>query len=56
MLFAVIRIGRAGEMDKIQVDVVDIQVLQRLLKPVPYSMMPMVIELGGDPDLVAGDL
>lgn len=45
---------RAGPVDQIQVDVVGAQVLEGVVNGLGHALVVRVVELGGQPDLVAG--
>lgn len=53
VLGLVVGVGRAGPVDQVQIDVVDAQVLEGGVDSVLYTVVPGVVQLGGDPDLVA---
>lgn len=55
VLRQVVGVGGAGPVDQVEIDVVDIQVLQRGGKAILHAVVPGVVQLGGDPDLVAGN-
>lgn len=54
MLGLVIGVGRAGPVDQVEVNVVDAQVLQRGGNSLLDAVVPGVVQLGGEPDLLAG--
>jgi len=54
VLGLVLGVGRAGPVNKVQVDVVDTEVLERGGNTLLNTVVPGVIELSGEPDLLAG--
>lgn len=48
-------VGAAWPVDEVQVDVVSAQVLERGLNGLWDALVPWVVELGGEPDLLTGD-
>lgn len=42
-------------MNQVEVDIINIEVLQRRINAVLHTVMPSVVELGRDPDFLAGD-
>lgn len=55
VLGLVVGVGRAGPVHQVQVDVVDAQVLEGGVDAVLDAVVPGVVQLGGNPDLLAGD-
>ena len=55
VLGLVFGVGRAGPVNQVQVDVVDIEVLQGGGNAVLHTVVPGVVQLGSDPDLVTGN-
>lgn len=51
----IIALGQNRSNHKIEVDVLDAQALQRGLNALVDPLVPRVVELRGDPDLLAGD-
>ena len=41
-------------MHQVQIDIVNTQILERLVDALRNPLVPLVVELGGEPDLVAG--
>lgn len=52
MLRLVIGIGRAGPVDQVKVDIVQTEVLKRRFNALVDTVVPGVVELGGNPDLL----
>jgi hypothetical protein len=50
---AVVWFGEARKVDEIQVDVVETEVFQQLLEILPNTIVPVIVEFGGYPDLVS---
>lgn len=48
-------IGRAGPVHEIQVNVIGSERLQGRVNSLLDSLVPWVVQLGGQPDLLAGD-
>lgn len=48
-------VGAAWPVNKVQVDVIGTQVLERGVNALSDALVPWVVELGGEPDLAAGD-
>lgn len=55
VLLFVVRIGRTGPVYEIEIDVVQAQALKRRVNALGNAVVPGVVELGGDPDLLAGN-
>ena len=55
MLLEVIGVGRAGPVHEVEVNVVELQALQGRVNPLRDTLVPWVVELGGDPDLASGN-
>lgn len=55
MLLEVAGIGRAGPVHQVKVDVVGLKVLERRGNALFDALVPGVVELGGDPDLLTGN-
>lgn len=55
MLLEVIGVGGRGPVHQVQVDVVGLEILERRVDALFDAFVPWVVELGGDPDLLAGD-
>ena len=55
MLGLVVGVGGAGPVHQVQVNVVDAQILQGGGNTLLHTVVPGVVELGGDPDLLAGN-
>lgn len=54
VLLQVVGVGRAGPVDQVEVNVVHVQILQRGSNALLDTVVPWVVQLGGDPDLIAG--
>lgn len=54
VLRQVIGVGGAGPVNQVEVDVVGAEVLERGIDSLSNALVPGVVQLGGDPDLVAG--
>lgn len=54
MLLQVLRIRTTRPMHKVQINVIQPQVLQRRVNGLGHALVPGVVELGGDPDVGAG--
>ena len=52
VLRLVIGIGRAGPVDQVKVDIVQTEVLKRRFNALVDTVVPGVVELGGNPDLL----
>lgn len=48
-------VGAAWPVDEVQVNVVSAQVLERGVNALSDALVPWVVELGGEPDLLTGD-
>lgn len=55
MLLLVIGIRGAGPMHQVEVDIVRVQGLQRGVDSLRNDVVPGVVKLSGDPDLLTGD-
>lgn len=55
VLGEVVGVGGAGPVDEVKVDVVGAEVLEGRLNALGHAGVPGVVQLGGEPDLVAGD-
>lgn len=55
VLLGVVRVGRAGPVHQIEVDVVQAKALKGGFEALRNTVVPGVIQLGGDPDLTARD-
>lgn len=55
VLGLVVGVGGAGPVHQVQVNVIDAQILQGRGNTRLHTVVPGVVELGGDPDLLAGD-
>lgn len=55
VLRLVIGVGRAGPVHQVEVDIVGSQSLERGVNALLDTVVPGVVELGGDPDLAAGN-
>lgn len=55
VLGQVLGVGRAGPVDQVQVDVVNTEVLQGGVNALLHAVVPGVVQLGGDPDLLTGN-
>lgn len=55
MLLGVIRVGRAGPVHQVEIDIVQAKALKGRINALRNTVVPGVIQLGGNPDLIAGD-
>lgn len=55
VLLLVVGIGRTGPVYEIEIDVVQAQALKRRVDALGNAVVPGVVELGGDPDLLTGN-
>lgn len=55
MLLGVIRVGGAGPVHQVEVDIVQAKALKGRINALRNAVVPGVIELGCNPDLIAGD-
>ena len=53
VFLAILGIGRGGPMDQIQINIVDTEALERAIDRFRNTMVPGIMELGGDPDVAA---
>jgi hypothetical protein len=54
MFLRVLRGGRAGPVNQVEVDVVELEILQRGGKPFPDTLVERVVKFGCDPYLLTG--
>jgi len=55
VLLQVIGVGRAGPVNQVKIDVVNTQVLEGGVNALLNTVVPGVVKLGSEPDLLAGD-
>lgn len=55
VLLEVLGVGRRGPVDEVEVNVVGAEVLERRGDALLDVLVPWVVKLGGDPDLLTGD-
>lgn len=54
VLRQVIGVGGAGPVNQVQVNVIGTEVLERGINALSHTLVPGVVQLGGEPDLLAG--
>lgn len=54
VLRQVIGVSGAGPVNQVEVDVIGVEVLERGINALSHALVPGVVQLGGEPDLVAG--
>lgn len=54
VLRQVIGVGGAGPVNQVEVDVIGAEVLERGIDSLSHALVPGVVQLGGEPDLLAG--
>lgn len=55
VLLEIVGVGGAGPVDQVEVDVVQAEALERRVNALRNHVVPGVVQLGGNPDLTAGD-
>ena len=55
MLLQVVGVSAAGPVDKVEIDIVEAKVLQRGVNALSDTVVPGVVKLGGNPDLLGRD-
>lgn len=55
VLLQVVGVSRAGPVDQVEVDIVEAKALERRIDSLRDTVVPGVVELGGNPDLLTGN-
>lgn len=55
MLLQVVGVSRAGPVDQVEVDIVEAKALERRVNALGDTVVPGVVKLGGNPDLLTGN-
>lgn len=55
VLLQVVGVSRAGPVDQVKVDIVETKALERRVNSLRHTVVPGVVELSGNPDLLTGN-